>query len=49
MNKKARLGKGLDALLGGVDKIAAQSDGEPPLSTCCNDSPGAVSATDQYG
>ena len=28
MNKKARLGKGLDALLGGVDQIAAQSDGE---------------------
>ena len=28
MNKKARLGKGLDALLGGVEKIAAQSDGE---------------------
>ena len=28
MNKKARLGKGLDALLGGVDKIASQSDGE---------------------
>jgi len=28
MNRKARLGKGLDALLGGVDKIVAQSDGE---------------------
>ena len=28
MNRKARLGKGLDALLGGVDQIAAQSDGE---------------------
>ena len=28
MNKKARLGKGRDALLGGVDQIAAQSDGE---------------------
>ncbi len=28
MNKKARLGKGLDALLGGVDQIVAQSDGE---------------------
>ena len=28
MNKKARLGKGLDSLLGGVDQIAAQSDGE---------------------
>ena len=28
MNKKARLGKGLDALLVGVDKVAAQSDGE---------------------
>ena len=28
MNKKARLGKGLAALLGGVDQIAAQSDGE---------------------
>jgi ParB family chromosome partitioning protein len=28
MNKKARLGKGLGALLVGVDKVAAQSDGE---------------------
>ena len=28
MNRKARLGKGLAALLGGVDKIVAQSDGE---------------------
>ena len=28
MNRNARLGKGLDALLGGVDKIVAQSDGE---------------------
>ena len=28
MYKTARLGKGLDALLGGVDKIATQSDGE---------------------
>ena len=28
MSRKARLGKGLDALLGGVEKTAAQSDGE---------------------
>lgn len=28
MSRKARLGKGLDALLGSVEKIAAESDGE---------------------
>jgi|TARA_Y100000588_G_scaffold49245_1_gene46369 ParB family chromosome partitioning protein len=28
MSRKARLGKGLDALLGGVEKTAAQNDGE---------------------